>query len=359
MRLIIFLFTLLSASFPKAHEISSCICDHACYTDEVANLKCDPKVASFKSVGLPDASHTIMEGIIATNQQFPRVHQYEFKITRVPQKANKPTYADPGAIGVAVNGVPIFDPATQGPINAKTGKRPHTLYEGELDDCGGHAGRGDDYHYHIAPICLIEELGEAHIEQMKRPIGYAMDGYPIHALGWFSKENDVENKLDECRGMTDENGRYFYNVMKNDSWDVLNCLTGRPQKFSKDKWTHRKDKFGDNYVGMPVKFKIDTYTQTDQKADKCYIMTGNLNKEQILLTDGTTQQVKNKSGSIFYCNSKCYGVFFEAEKKASIRGRAIIYDEILDSCPASLVDFKRFDISPYRGPRQKVSKKKK
>ena len=51
--------------------------------------------------------------------------------------------------------------------------------------------------------------------------------------------------------------------------------------------------------------------------------------------------------------------FFEAEKKASIRGRAIIYDEILDSCPASLVDFKRFDISPYRGPRQKVSKKKK
>ena len=105
------------------------------------------------------------------------------------------------------------------------------LYEGELDDCGGHAGRWDDYHYHIAPICLIEELGEKHIEQMKRPIGYAMDGYPIHALGWFSKENDVENKLDECRGMTDENGRYFYNVMKNDSCDVLNCLTGRPQKF--------------------------------------------------------------------------------------------------------------------------------
>ena len=159
--------------------------------------------------------------------------------------------------------------------------------------------------------------------------------------------------------MTDENGRYFYNVMKNYSWDVLNCLTGRPQKFSKDKWTHRKDKFGDNYVGMPVKFKIDTYTQTDHKADKCYIMTGNLNKEQTLLTDGTIQQVKNKSGSIFYCNSKCYGIFFEAEKKASIRGRAIIYDEILDSCPASLADFKRFDIPPYRGPRQKVIKKKK
>ncbi len=51
--------------------------------------------------------------------------------------------------------------------------------------------------------------------------------------------------------------------------------------------------------------------------------------------------------------------FLKQKKKASIRGRAIIYDEILDSCPASLLDFKRFDILPYRGPRQKVSKKKK
>ena len=39
-------------------------------------------------------------------------------------------------------------------------RRPDLLAEldvGELDICGGHAGRGDDYHYPISPKCLIEK----------------------------------------------------------------------------------------------------------------------------------------------------------------------------------------------------------
>ena len=359
MPIILFLGMLIWVNFSHAHEISSCMCDEGCYTDEVTNLKCSSKSASFEANGLPDETHAVMEGIVATNQQFPRIHQYEYQITRTPKKAKQPTSTDTGAIGVAVNGVPIFDPFTQGPVNPKTGKRPHTLYQGELDVCGGHAGRGDDYHYHIAPICLIEELGETYIERTKRPIGYAMDGYPIHALGWFDKANDVEDQLDECRGMVDENGQYFYNVMYQENWAVANCLTGEPQKFSKDKWTHRKDKFGNNYVGMPLKFAIQEYTRTNHKNDICYVMTGILEKEQILLTSGTTKQVKNKKGSIFYCNSSCYGIFFQAEKKPSIRGRAIIYDEILDNCPASFQEFTPFEIPNYNGPRQQASQKTK
>jgi hypothetical protein len=359
MPIILFLGMLIWLNFSHAHEISSCMCDEGCYTDEVSNLKFSSKSASFESKGLPDDTHTLMEGIVATNQQFPRMHQYEYKITRTPKKANQPTSTDTGAIGVAVNGVPIFDPFTQGPVDPKTGKRPHTFYQGELDICGGHAGRGDDYHYHIAPICLIEELGETYIERMKRPIGYAMDGYSIHALGWFDNANDVEEQLDECRGMVDENGQYFYNVMHQESWAVADCLTGEPQKFSKDKWTHRKDKFGDNYVGMPLKFALQEYTRTNHKTDICYVMTGILEKEQILLTDGTTKQVKNQNGSIFYCNSECYGIFFQAEKKPSIKGRAVIYDEILDNCPVTFTEYTPFDILAYKGPRQQVSQKNK
>ncbi len=355
MPILLFVILLIWSNLSFAHEISSCICDESCYTDEVSNLKCTSEAATFISDGLPDQSHTLMEGIIATNQQFPRVHQYEFKISRNPEKAKKPTSTDTGAIGVAVNGVPIFDPFTQGPVNPKTGKRPHTFYQGELDDCGGHAGRGDDYHYHIAPICLINELGETYIEEQKRPIGYAMDGYPIHALGWFDKANHVEDELDNCRGMVDKKGQYFYNVKSEESWAVADCLTGEPQKFSKDRWIHRKDKFGDNYVGMPLKFNIQKYFQTDM----CYVMTGILKKEQILLTDGTTKHVSNKIGSIFYCNSKCYGIFFEVEKKSSIRGRAILYDEILDNCPTTFTEFTPFDIPAYKGPRQQVSQKNK
>ena len=159
--------------------------------------------------------------------------------------------------------------------------------------------------------------------------------------------------------MLDEKGRYFYNVMNEESWAVADCLTGEPQKFSKDKWTHRQDKFGDDYVGMPLKFKLQKYSQTDHKTDICYVMTGNLEKEQILLTDGTTKQVKNKKGSIFFCNSRCYGIFFQAEKKTSIRGRAIIYDEILENCPVNFTEYTPFDIPTYKGPKQRISQKSK
>ena len=108
-----------------------------------------------------------MEGIEATNQQFPTVHDYQFKIKRNPTKNSEKVKTDAGPIGVAVNGVPIFDPSTQGKANKTTGKRPHTLLIGELDKCGGHAGRGDDYHYHVAPLCLIVQLGQDFVEVKK------------------------------------------------------------------------------------------------------------------------------------------------------------------------------------------------
>ena len=46
--------------------------------------------------------------------------------------------------------------------------------------------------------------------------------------------NNVEKYLDECRGMNDKNGNYFYNVMSKPNWDILNCFNGDPKKISKD-----------------------------------------------------------------------------------------------------------------------------
>ena len=45
------------------------------------------------------------------------------------------------------------------------------LLAGELDDWGGHCGRADDYHYHIAPTHLQTVVGK------KVPIAYALDGF--------------------------------------------------------------------------------------------------------------------------------------------------------------------------------------
>jgi hypothetical protein len=57
-----------------------------------------------------------MLGITATNQQLSVAHDYQFEITRQPTDATHKIKPDSGPIGVAVNGVPLFEPTTQGPV---------------------------------------------------------------------------------------------------------------------------------------------------------------------------------------------------------------------------------------------------
>ena len=163
---VLYLGSLISSA--HAHVVSKDYCAKESFTDEVSNLNCDSRYIKFNSIGLPAPSHMMMEGIEATNQQFPTVHDYQFKIKRNPIKNSEKVKTDAGPIGVAVNGVPIFDPSTQGKAKKTTGKRPHTLLIGVLDKCGGHAGRGDDYHYHVAPLCLIEQLGQDFVDGKKK-----------------------------------------------------------------------------------------------------------------------------------------------------------------------------------------------
>ncbi|MHA7772361.1 YHYH protein [Roseibium sp. M-1] len=340
------------ASSASAHDITSCRCDAACYTTEVGNVSCSGGKARFSSHGLPDPQDPLMTGIEATNQQFPVRHNYEFEILQEPRKARAPVATDAGPVGVAVNGVPIFDPSTQGPVNRSTGKRPSAYEAGELDVCGGHAGRGDDYHYHIAPKCLIEDLGKDWVEVDKKPVGYAMDGFPILALGWFDRSNAVEDRLDKCRGMTDDGGNYFYNVKTSASWDVLNCLSGRPQHFARDHWEHRLDRTGKEITGIPIRFAIEASSRQGFGQDTCHVMSGQLSGEQVLETSGRARRVGQEAGSLFYCNASCYGLFFEADKSRAFGGRAIYYDYIASGCPAGfdVSDLKIF--TPYEGPAQ-------
>lgn len=335
-----------------AHDIKSCKCEAGCYTGEVSKLSCSGGKARFRSLGLPAPKDPVMRGITATNQQFPSEHHCEFEILLSPKLAPRPTGTDAGPVGVAVNGVPIFDPSTQGPADRKTGNRPSALEAGELDVCGGHAGRGDDYHYHIAPKCLIEDLGKDWVEEEKKPIGYAMDGFPILALGWFEKANAVEDSLDACRGMSDEKGAYFYNVKITADWNVLDCLSGRPQHFARDRWEHRVDRTGREITGIPIHFAVRDSSRESYGGDVCHVMSGLLQGEQVLQTNGSARRVGKEDGSLFYCNKACYGLFFEADRSRAFGGRAIYYDHIVSGCPDG------FDVSslnpfpPYEGPAQ-------
>lgn len=335
-------------------KIDNCGCDSACYAGNVSGLSCSKSAITFKSNGLPDLGDAMMTGITASNQQFPTVHDFEFNIIRTPTKAPTPQLTVPGAIGVAINGVPIFDPSTQGPADPVSGKRPSAYEAGELDSCGGHAGRGDDYHYHMAPKCLIDDLGPRRVDVDKQPVGFAMDGYPILALGWFDKANDIEAKLDDCRGATDANGNYFYNVMTKPDWLVLNCFTGvtDERRFARDQWTQRKDIAGNDMIGIPIPFTIASSETRTGGGATCEVLTGTLKEAQVLRTNGKVTRLQNKEGTLFYCNSQCYGAFLEADPVSGVGGRVLYFENPTDKCPAILGLSKLTMFEAYEGPAQ-------
>ena len=157
-----------------------------------------------ESTGLPD--HPMMIGIRSWQQQVPLPQPFTdenaWRLPLKPQRSSTPisVLEQPlrGAIALAVNGVPIFC--------ALNNRGEDTYLAGELDQWGGHCGRGDDYHYHIAPVHLEAMVG------VGNPIGYALDGYPI--LGFTEADGSAPEDLDEFNGHEDADGNYHYHATK-------------------------------------------------------------------------------------------------------------------------------------------------
>jgi hypothetical protein len=164
-----------------------------------------------ESNGMPD--HEMMVGITAWQQQIPIPQNYTgdnaWRIPLKPVPTKNPLSAKKnffrGAIALAVNGVPIFNPI-------KNDGRTDTKLAGELDKFGGHCGRADDYHYHLPPVHLEKFVGKG------KPIAFALDGYPI--LGFQTKDEAAKSKLDWLNGHKDDQGNYHYHSTK--SYPYLN-----------------------------------------------------------------------------------------------------------------------------------------
>ncbi|MFM8478479.1 MAG: YHYH protein, partial [Planctomycetaceae bacterium] len=158
-----------------------------------------------ESNGMPD--HQMMVGITAWQQQVPLPQTYTgtnaWRIPRQPVPAKEPQSAKTGffrgAIAMAVNGVPIFNPI-------KNDGRTDTLLAGELDEFGGHCGRADDYHYHIAPVHLQKQVGAG------LPVAWALDGYPIY--GYQDESAADFAPLDQWNGHRGPDGNYHYHATK-------------------------------------------------------------------------------------------------------------------------------------------------
>ena len=166
------------------------------------DLRADGEFLYVGSNGLPD--HNMMVGITAWQQQVPLPQPYfddnAWRIPLKPVVAKEPEMIKGrflrGAIALAVNGIPIFNPQNN---------RGEVSYEiGELDEWGGHCGRADDYHYHIAPLHLQAQVGKG------MPVAYALDGYPVYGL--TEPDGSPVANLDECHGHEDAKIGYHYHA---------------------------------------------------------------------------------------------------------------------------------------------------
>ena len=150
------------------------------------------------SNGIP--SHNMMVGITNWQQQVPIDHEYtgtnSWAIPIQPVLSDNPlstqTNLLKGAIAIAANGIPIFNP-----LNNR-GEDANDI--GELDQWGGHCGRADDYHYHLPPTHLQTTVGSGN------PIAYAVDGFPVYG--------ETPDQLDEYLGKFNTDSSYQYHTIQ-------------------------------------------------------------------------------------------------------------------------------------------------
>jgi hypothetical protein len=185
------------------------------------SIKCDENYAYVISSTYPD--HELMTGITGTNEQIPvPAVGYAAPIKLTPKKVDKLTTID-AAVGVAVNGVPIYDYSSQGELDLNSYDEKHdTLALGQLDNCGGHAGRGDDYHYHVSPTCMIDAMNNKANDAI---IGWAYDGYPLYGNKNPDGSEIVSGELDLCNGQADQTFGYRYQTSTTPPY-IIQCLVG-------------------------------------------------------------------------------------------------------------------------------------
>jgi len=198
-------FRLVAAPKPKTGAAID-IADAFAPFEKLKTISCrsDARWFYVESNGIPD--HPLMVGIRSWQQQVPLPQKYvgdnAWQIPLNPVPAADPSTTKNrflrGAIALAVNGIPIFNPLNN--------RGEDAFLVGELDEYGGHCGRADDYHYHLPPVHLEREVGAG------RPIAYALDGYAIY--GFTEPDGSPVKNLDRLGGHEDAQGHYHYHATK-------------------------------------------------------------------------------------------------------------------------------------------------
>lgn len=92
---------------------------------------------------------------------------YEFRIPLHPTVASNKTTTPMGPMGVAINGVPLFNQYAAGGVDLT-----NEIFS--FDQYSGHPTLRGMYHYHIEPIYLTEQNGADAL------LGVLLDGFPVY-----------------------------------------------------------------------------------------------------------------------------------------------------------------------------------
>ena len=155
-----------------------------------------------ESDGLP--THRTATFPNATNPNRILKQSYRFTIPRHPKKAERPTPTPFGPIGVAVNGIPFYNP-----YNAQGRDAVMGPFAEVFDSCCGHPDPMGRYHYHKFPACVkspFQESGDGHSPL----IGYMFDGFALY--GPKGADGKPPADLDECNGHEDAERGYHYHA---------------------------------------------------------------------------------------------------------------------------------------------------
>jgi hypothetical protein len=148
----------------------------------------------------------------------------EMRVPFAPEIASNPSETDLGTIGIAVNGVSLFN---QYAGRTATGWVP---LEGEIDTFdvyNGHPQRTGNYHYHLEPVYITNDAPWS-------LVGVMQDGFPIY--GPQEPDGSYPSDLDDCNGHfgptpDHPNGVYHYHVTAAEPY-LVGCFKGQPGTIS-------------------------------------------------------------------------------------------------------------------------------
>ena len=163
-----------------------------------------------------DQSDSRYEAYNGTNNNFHlnpnRISEQNitYRIPLDPSEASNKEATPLGSIGIALNGIAIYNQYA-GPNNQAL-----TNEINSFDQYLGHPQQSGQYHYHIEPVYLTENYGKDAL------VGFLLDGFPVYG----PEENNqtiTNNDLDEYHGhfgVTDDypDGIYHYHITDEDPY---------------------------------------------------------------------------------------------------------------------------------------------